>query len=69
MELDSSNTVSESELSTMIQANIRGLNPEMSHSKIEYLNDLASDKNAIIIAITESHLSEGVLDSEISIKG
>ena len=53
----------------MISANIRGLNPGMKYSKIEYLNDLASDKNAIIIAITESHLCEGILDSEISIKG
>ena len=53
----------------MISANIRGLNPGMKYSKIEYLNDLANDKNAIIMAITESHLSEGILDSEISIKG
>ena len=69
MELDSSNTVSESKLPSMISANIRGLNPGMKYSKIEYLNDLANDKNAIIMAITESHLSEGILDSEISIKG
>ena len=69
MELDSSNTVPESKLSTMISANIRGLNPGMKYSKIEYLNDLASDKNAIIIAITESHLCESILDSKISIKG
>ena len=69
MELGSP-TESESILPTsMISANIRGLNPGMSHSKIEYINDISKENNAVIISLTESHLHEGILDSEINIKG
>ena len=53
----------------MISANIRGLNPSMSHSKLEYMSDLSKENNAIIISLTESHLHKGILDSEINIKG
>ena len=53
---------------TMISANIRGLNPGMSYSKIEYMTDISKENNAVIISLTESHLHEGILDSEINIK-
>lgn len=41
----------------------------MKYSKIEYLSDLASENNAIAIAVTESHLNEGDQDCEVAIKG
>ena len=69
MELGSRISVSEPKLPTLISANIRGLNPGMKYSKIEYLSDLASENNAIAIAVTESHLNEGDQDCEVAIKG
>ena len=54
---------------TILVGNIRGLNPSMSYSKIDFLRDLAIDKNSIAIAITESHLNDKIYDHEINIKG
>ena len=53
----------------MITGNIRGLNPGQSYSKIEYLRDLSVVNNSAVISLTESHLSDNILDSEIQIDG
>ena len=50
-------------LHSIITGNIRGLNPGIHYGKIEYLKDLALDKKAFMITLTESHLSDGVSDS------
>ena len=62
MELGSSTDSGSVVSKSMISANIRGLNPGMSHSKLEYMNDLSKENNAIIISLT-------FLDPEINIKG
>ena len=51
-------------LSTIIIGNIRGLNPGIHYSKIEYLKHLAIDKEAYIITLTESHLSKDITSEE-----
>ena len=51
----------------MITGNIRGLNPGIHYSKIEYLKDLAYDKKACIISLTESHLSKESFVSKVSL--
>ena len=33
------------------------------------MNDISKENNAVITSLTESHLHEGILDSEINIKG
>ena len=54
---------------TVITSNIRGLNPGNSYSKLEYMRDLASENNSVIISLTESHLSENISDEEVAING
>ena len=49
----------------MITGNIRGLNPGIHYSKIEYLKDLAFDRKACIISLTESHLSKEISNEEL----
>ena len=53
---------------TIISANIQGLYSRNGHHKIGMLAELAEEENASFIALTETHLREEILDSEISIK-
>ena len=52
---------------TIISANIQGLYSRNGHHKIGMLAELAEEENASFIALTETHLREEILDSEISI--
>ena len=55
--------------SCILFGNVAGLYPSTNKVKVQYLGELANDKNAIIIALTESHLKSHILDAEISIPG
>ena len=56
-------------LNTIITGNIRGLNPSIHYSKIEYLTDLAKKSSSYIITLTESHLNSGISDYKINMNG
>ena len=56
-------------LSTIIVGNIRGLKPGIRDHKLEYLELTAKENDAIVIAITESHLKDRIDDNEIHIDG
>ena len=56
-------------LQSIITGNVRGLNPGVNYSKIEYLSDLADNNESYIISMTESHLSDSISDHEIAIDG
>ncbi|MPC43268.1 hypothetical protein E2C01_036911 [Portunus trituberculatus] len=51
----------------LLVGNIQGLYPETNQSKLPFLRELSSGKNFMIIALTETHLSEGVREAEINI--
>ena len=53
----------------MIFGNIWGLKPGIRDNKIEYISLIASQNNAAMIALTESHLKERINDYEIHIDG
>ena len=51
-------------------ANIQGIiqkSTRNKNTKVEYLNELVSTYNPKVLAFTESHLNESVLDGEIKI--
>ena len=54
---------------TIIFGNIRGIFPDYNSYKCDYLHDLASDKNAGLIILTESHLHKNIHDDLISRDG
>ena len=56
-------------LQSIVTGNIRGLNPGVNYSKIEYLSDLADNNGSYINSITESHLSDSISDYEVAIDG
>ena len=53
----------------MITGNIRNLKPGLRNNKIEYIEMMAKNNNAFLISLTESWLSEGVMDAEIYLNG
>ena len=54
---------------TVITGNIQGLYTRRNKHKIDVLGDLARKSNAIVIALTETHLRKEVADAEVYIKG
>ena len=53
----------------MIFGNMRGLKPGIRDNKIEYISLTAKENNAIMIALTETHLKDRISDYEINIDG
>ena len=49
--------------------NVRGIKPGIRDNKLEYINLTAKENNAIMIALTESHLKDRGNDHEIHIDG
>ena len=49
--------------------NIAGIYAGNKTRKLGLLNDIANDRNAMIISLTESHLNEAIFDSEIKVDG
>ena len=56
-------------LPTLIAGNMRGLKPGIKDNKLEYLEMIANENDAIVIAITETHLKDRIDDTEIHING
>ena len=54
---------------TIMFGNVRGIKPGIRDNKLEYINLTAKENNAIMIALTESHLKERISDYEINIDG
>jgi hypothetical protein len=54
---------------SVISVNIRGLNSNCDKTKPQQLSDLATIENAVVIAVTESWLSEEQVDAEVKISG
>ena len=48
--------------------NIRGLFPKSNQNKIPVLRELAIDENRDILALTETHLNNDILNAEISMQ-
>ena len=55
--------------SSIIFGNVAGLYPRTNNVKVQYLGEVAEESNAIIIALTESHLKSQILDAEVHIPG
>ena len=55
--------------STIICGNIRGISPGIRSNKIDYIRNLCIEKEAFAVMLTESHLSDNILDCEVSIDG
>ena len=56
-------------LKSVICGNIRGISPGIRGSKIDYIRDLSKDRDSFLIMLTESHLSDQILDCEVAING
>ena len=54
---------------TILTGNIRGVSTRKSKHKVRMLQELAAESDAWMIGLTESHLTEDVLDGEIKIAG
>lgn len=52
----------------MILWNARGLNPKSNQTKVPYLGELSLEDEALFILVTESQLSEDILEAEVHIK-
>ena len=55
--------------SSLICGNIRGISPGIRSNKIDYIRNLCIEKEAFAVMLTESHLSDNILDCEVSIDG
>ena len=55
--------------SSIICGNIRGISPGIRGNKLDYLKNLSETKDPFLIMMTESHLSENILDCEVAING
>ena len=53
----------------IITVNIQGLYPKSNQSKVPFLKEMVQQSNAKFLTMTETHLKQEVLDSEISIEG
>ena len=54
---------------TVMFGNVAGLVTRCDKTKLKILHEEATTENAIVIALTESHLTEYHLDSEINLDG
>ena len=62
-------TSSISRLSSIIRGNIRGVNPGIYSSMIDFLRDLADEKESFMITLTESHMNQNIDDHELQLNG
>ena len=54
---------------SIIMGNIAGLRSQKRRYKTKMINELATERNAQIICLTESHLNIEILDAEINMSG
>ena len=55
-------------LHSLIVLNIEGILPSTFKAKLQLLSELAQEEKALIISLTESHLSENIKEAEIKIQ-
>ena len=53
---------------SIISCNIKGLNTKKQKHKVQLISELANNENTMAITLTETHLNERILDSEIQMK-
>ena len=49
-------------------SNIRGLNTKKQKHKVQLISEFSNNENTLTITLTETHLNEKILDSEIQMK-
>ena len=59
------NAESAEKQSTFITENIRGLITRKHKDKVQHIREMAINENAVIVALTESHLRESIRDAEV----
>ena len=64
----SSSFLGQTNLYSIIICNIQGLNTKKQKHKVELISELANNENTLTITLTETHLNEKILDSEIQMK-
>ena len=64
---DESNSsfLGQTNLNSIISCNIQGLNTMKQKHKVQLISELANNENTLTITLTEMHLYEKILDSEI----
>ena len=67
---DESNSsfLGQTNLYSIISCNIQGLNTKKQKHKVQLISELANNENTLTITLTETHLNEKILDSEIQMK-
>ena len=67
---DESNSsfLGQTNLYSIISCNIQGLNTKKQKHKIQLISELANNENTLTITLTETHLNEKILDSEVRMK-
>ena len=67
---DDSNSsfLGQTNLYSIISCNIQGLNAKKQQHKEQLISELANNENILTITLTEMHLNEKILDSEIQMK-
>ena len=53
---------------SIISCNIQGLNTKKQKHKVQLISELANKENTLTITLTERHLNEKILDSEIQMR-
>ena len=55
-------------LYSIISCNIQGPNTKKQKHKVQLISELANNENTLTITLTETHLNEKILDSEMQMK-
>ena len=63
-----SSLLGQTNLYSIISGNIQGLNTKKHKHKVQLMSELANNENTLTITLTETHLNEKILDSEIQMK-
>ena len=64
---DESNSsfLGQTNLYSIMSCNIQGLNTNKQKHKVQLISELANTENTLTITLTETHLNEKTLDSEV----
>ena len=61
-----SSFLGQTNLYSIISCNIQGLNRKKQNHKVQFISELGNNENTLTITLTETHLNEKILDSEIN---
>lgn len=56
-------------VTAIMSCNVAGLYTRTNKQKVAMLQEMADSSQAIFVAITESHLHNGILDAEVNMRG